>query len=92
MSGIKIFVIFAVRTLNFTVMSWSVGFYEFMPYATLFEASLEQCGRWILGIAKPFCKFGSVIRLDTLYLERKFFNQMLKKESGAVCAMFFKCL
>ena len=41
----------------FAIMSWCVGFNEFMPYAILFEAHLEQCGRGIFSIAKPFCKF-----------------------------------
>ena len=39
MCSIKIFVIFAVATLNLSVMSSCVGLYEFVPYAPLFEAS-----------------------------------------------------
>ena len=37
MCSIKIFVIFAVRALNLSVMSRCVGLYEFVPYATLFD-------------------------------------------------------
>ena len=44
MCSIKIFVIFAVRALNLSVMSRCVGLYEFVPYATLFEARLKQWG------------------------------------------------
>ena len=44
MSSIEIFVIFTMRTLNFSVMSWRVRFNEFVPYVTLFERTLKQCG------------------------------------------------
>ena len=49
MSGIKILVIFSMRTFDFAVMSGSVGTNKFVPYATLFEASLKQCGRRPIG-------------------------------------------
>ena len=71
MGSIKIFVIFAVRALNLAVMSRCVGLYEFVPYATLFEASLKQCGRWIFRITQSFCDLLTVIRLNTLYLKRE---------------------
>ena len=66
MGSIKIFVIFAVRALNLAVMSRCVGLYEFVPYATLFEARLKQCGCWIFRITQSFCELLIVIRLNTL--------------------------
>ena len=62
-------VIFAVATLNLAVMSRCVGLCEFVPYATLFEARLKQCGRWIFRIIQSFCKLLTVIRLNALYLK-----------------------
>ena len=50
-SGIKIFIIFAVRALNLAVVSGCVGFYELVLYATLFEARLKQCGRGACGMS-----------------------------------------
>ena len=38
MGSIKIFVIFAVGALNLAVMPRCVGLYEFVLYATLFDA------------------------------------------------------
>ena len=69
MCSVKIFVIFAVATLNLAVMSRCVGLYEFVPYAPLFEARLKQWGRWIFRITQSFCELLTVIRLNTLYLK-----------------------
>ena len=66
MCSVKIFVVFAVATLNLSVMSQCVGLYEFVPYATLFEARLKQCGCWIFRITQSFCELLIVIRLNTL--------------------------
>ena len=49
-SGIKIFVIFAVRALNLAVVSRRVWPDQFVPYPTLFEARLKQCGRGACGM------------------------------------------
>ena len=90
MGSIEIFVVFAVAALDLAVMSGSVGLYEFVADATLFEARLEQCGRGILGIAQPLCKFSAVIRLHTLYLKWEFLNEMFQKYCGTVGAVFLK--
>ena len=50
-SGIKIFVIFAVRALNLAVVSRRVWPDQFVPYPTLFEARLKQCGRGACGMS-----------------------------------------
>ena len=50
-SGIKIFIIFAVRALNLAVVSRRVWPDQFVPYPTLFEARLKQCGRWACGMS-----------------------------------------
>ena len=71
MCSIKIFVIFAVATLNLAVMSWCVGLCEFVPYAPLFEARIKQWGCWIFRITQSFCELLTVIRLNTLYLKRE---------------------
>ena len=43
-SGIEVFIIFAVRALNLAVVSRRVWPDQFVPYPTLFEARLKQCG------------------------------------------------
>ena len=70
MRRIEIFIVFAVRSFYFTVMSRSVRFDEFVLYATLFETRLKQCGLVSIG-RKPVCELGSVIRLYALYLKRE---------------------
>ena len=92
MSSIEIFIIFSVRTFDFTVMSGSVGTNELVLNATLFEASLKQRGRRVFGVSEPFGELGSVIRLHTFDLERKPLNQMFKEQRRTVCAVFFKRL
>ena len=87
MSSIKIFVIFAMRTLDFAVMPWCIRTNKLMLYATLFEASLEQCGSAALGGKKPLCELGSVISLNALYGKRKSLYQMLKEDHGGVCTI-----
>lgn len=54
MQSIKIFVIFSVRTFNLAIVTGSVWLNELVPYPTLFEASLKQCGSGIFSIAEPF--------------------------------------
>ena len=49
-SGIKIFIVFAVRALGLAVVPRRVGADELVPYPTLFEARLKQCGRGACGI------------------------------------------
>ena len=91
MGSVEIFIIFSVRTFDFSVVSRCIWFDEFVTYATLFEARLEQCGRRMLRVAEPFCKLGSVVCLNTFYPERKSFNQMFKKYGRAIGTVFLKC-
>ena len=92
MSGIEIFVIFAVGTLNLSVMSWCVRLDELVSYSTLFEARLEQCGRRFFCMPQTLCEFQTVIRLNALYFERKSLKHMLKEYRRAVSAVFLKSL
>ena len=71
MSGVEVFVVLAVAAFNLTVVSWSKRTNELVPYATLFEASLEQCEIAGFGCSRLFGEFKSVVGLDALYLERK---------------------
>lgn len=81
MSSIKIFVIFTVRTFNFSVMPWGVWFYEFVLYVTLFERTLKQCGRRILSITKTLGELLSVVCLNALHLKRKRLEHIFEKDS-----------
>ena len=91
MSCVEVFVVFSVRTFDFSVVPRCVRLDEFVTYATLFEARLEQCGRRMLRVAESLGKFQSVVCLNALYLKRKSFNQVFKKYGGAVSAVFLKC-
>ena len=84
MCGIEILVIFAVRTLNFAVMTRSIRFDEFVLYATLFEKLLKQRGCWFIGTAEPFGELLSVIGLDALYFELERLEHMLQEYCRSV--------
>ena len=49
--SIEVFVIFAVRALNLAVVPRRVWLDELVPYPTLFEARLKQCGRGACGMS-----------------------------------------
>ena len=78
-SGIKIFVIFSVAAFNLAVVPRRVWLDQLVPYPTLFEARLEQCGGWIIALAESLREFTAIIRLHTFHLERKSFKHMLEK-------------
>ena len=49
-AGIEAFLVLAVTSLHFTVVARCIGADELVPYPTLFEARLKQCGRGACGI------------------------------------------
>ena len=73
MSGIKVFVIFAVGAFHFAVMSWSIRFNEFVPYPQLFEARLKQRQIYFIVLFEFFNELQTVVRLYALYFKRKGF-------------------
>ena len=78
-SGIKIFVIFSVATLDLAVVPRRVWLDQLVPYPTLFEARLEQCGGWIIALAESLREFTAIIRLHTFHLKRKSFKHMFEE-------------
>ena len=91
-SGIKIYVIFSVATLDLAVVPRRVWLDQLVPYPTLFEARLEQCGGWIIALAASLREFTAIIRLHTFHLERKSFKHMLEKNCRAVYTVFLESL
>lgn len=91
-SGIKIFVVFALAAFNLAVVPRRVWLDQLVTYPTLFEARLEQCGDWIIALAESLREFTAIIRLHTLYLKWEFLNEMFQKYCRAVGAVFLKSL
>ena len=93
MRGIKVFVIFAVRALNLTIVSRSEGTNELVLYTTLFERTLKQCEVVGCRATETLGKLKTVIGLDTLYFNphlREVLYNVQCKLSRAVGAVFFK--
>ena len=78
-SDIEVFIIFAVRALDLAVVSRRVWPDQFVPYPTLFEARLKQCGGWIIALAESLREFTAIIRLHTFHLKRKSFKHMFEE-------------
>ena len=68
--SIEVFIVLSVRPFDLAVMSRCMRFDELVPYATLFETRLKQCGL-VSECSKSVCELGSVICLYALYFERK---------------------
>lgn len=69
-----------------------VGFYELVPDATLFEARLKQRERALTGGEQPLGELCPVVRLHTLYRERKGGKHMLQKHRRCMGSMFSESL
>lgn len=63
-SSIEIFVIFTVRTFDFTVVSGGVRLYELVPYTTLFGAGLKERGGRMSRVAKALRKLFVIVDLN----------------------------
>ena len=81
---IEIFVVFAVGTLDFSVVPRSVRLYQLVPYAILLEASLKQRRCGIFGTPEPLCKLLTIVGLDTLDFEFEGFEHMIEEHCRAV--------
>lgn len=57
MSGIEVFIIFFVVVFFLPVVFRGIRADKLMLYATLFESSLNQCGRRVLRMSEAFSKF-----------------------------------
>ena len=84
MRCIEIFVVFAMGTLDFAIVSRSVRLYQFVPYTIMFEARLKQCRRGLFRTSEPLCKLCSVVGLNAFYPEFKGFEHMFKEHCRAV--------
>ena len=88
--SIKVFVVFSVRTFHFAVVPRSIGTDELMSYPQLFEARLKERKLSFLVFIKGFDELHAVVRLDTLYLERKRLYEHFEKLHGRVCTLFLE--
>ena len=84
MHGIKILIIFSVRTLYLAIMTRCVWFNKLVLYPTLFEASLKQCESGFLRTAQSLGKFLTVIGLNALNGKFECLEHMLKKNSRRI--------
>ena len=84
MSGIKVFVVFAVASLHLAIMARRVRTNELMPDATLFERTLKQ--REIIGLraAKTLGELKAIVRLDALRFNA-LFDKMLDDVQCKLC-------
>ena len=73
-SSVKVFVVFAVRTLYFTVMARSEGTNQFVCNLSLFERALKERKIIRRGAAEALGKFKSVVGLNAIYGKAEFFE------------------
>ena len=72
--SIKIFVIFAVRTFHFSVVSRGEGTNQLMGNLSLFERALKERKITRRGAAKALGEFKSVVGLHTIHRKAELFE------------------
>ena len=72
--GIEIFVVFAVRTLYFAVVTWGKWTNQFVCNLSLFERALKERKIIRRGAAEALGKFKSVVGLNAIHGKAELFK------------------
>lgn len=88
---IEPFIIFAVATLYFPVVTGRIGPDQLMCDTMLRQMCLEQGGPVPMG-SEAVCELGAIICLDAFDGHREGFDQMFQEQSGRIGAMLLKSL
>jgi len=90
-SGIKPFIVFAMTSLYFPIVSGSEGPDHFVPDAMLLQMDLKH-GRFIPIGSKTISEFGTIVCLNTFNRAGKSLNQMIQEHGRRISIMLFKSL
>ena len=69
---VKVFVVFTMAALYFTIVTRRVRTNQLVLYTTLFERTLKQCEIVGFGATEALGKFKSIVRLDALHPDALF--------------------
>lgn len=84
MAGVEFVVIFAVRTLDFSVVARSVWANELVFYAKASQSAFKECRLIFLGGRKAVCKFKTIVRLNALNCDTAPLK-LLHDQLGEIC-------
>ena len=87
---IKISLVISVTSLYFSILPWCHRRYQLMLYTCIFERCIKRTFRIITYVF--VCEFCSVVCLNCLYLEGKFFLQHIEKLHCIFRCVLFKAI
>ena len=92
MGCIEFFIVLAVASLYFSIVSWCVGLDQLVTNIKLLQGFFKERWLGIFSTNQPICEFAAIISLHAFDGIGKTLHTMLNKQCGRIGAVFRKSL